>query len=173
MCIELLGCYCSFFLKVDLPGEADVKVLENVSRQNSGVYQCTSTDMETFEELLNTTTVSVNCKRRHCQMIWNYWKQNGFHVSTLLSVCKDLDAAVVTPRENVSMAMGQELEATCNALSSLQTQTVWLKVQSFCAVSKPCSVLHIFIRSFSLKCAQISHTVLLCRTERRCQRVTF
>ncbi|XP_023817390.1 cell surface glycoprotein MUC18 isoform X3 [Oryzias latipes] len=92
----------SFLFKhndVDLPGEADVKVLENVSRQNSGVYQCTSTDMETFEELLNTTTVSVNY----------------------------LDAAVVTPRENVSMAMGQELEATCNALSSLQTQTVWLK----------------------------------------------
>uniref|UniRef100_A0A3P9ISZ6 Melanoma cell adhesion molecule b n=1 Tax=Oryzias latipes TaxID=8090 RepID=A0A3P9ISZ6_ORYLA len=79
--------------------EADVKVLENVSRQNSGVYQCTSFDMDTLEELLNTTTVFVNY----------------------------LDAAVVTPRENVSMAMGQEVEATCNALSSLQTQTVWLK----------------------------------------------
>uniref|UniRef100_A0A3P9LJ89 Melanoma cell adhesion molecule b n=1 Tax=Oryzias latipes TaxID=8090 RepID=A0A3P9LJ89_ORYLA len=91
---------------VDLPGEAnvnvseaDVKVLENVSRQNSGVYQCTSFDMDTFEELLNTTTVFVNY----------------------------LDAAVVTPRESVSMVMGQEVDATCNALSSLQTQTVWLK----------------------------------------------
>uniref|UniRef100_A0A8C7Z5W3 Melanoma cell adhesion molecule b n=1 Tax=Oryzias sinensis TaxID=183150 RepID=A0A8C7Z5W3_9TELE len=79
--------------------EANVKVLEKVSRQNSGVYQCTSTDLDTYEDLLNTTTVFVNY----------------------------LDPAVVTPRESVSMVMGQEVEATCNALSSLQTQTVWLK----------------------------------------------
>ncbi|XP_024133674.1 melanoma cell adhesion molecule b isoform X3 [Oryzias melastigma] len=84
---------------VDIPGEASVNVLENVSRLNSGVYQCTSTDMDTFVELSNTTTVTVNF----------------------------LDAAVVTPSKTVTMAMGQEMEATCNALSSLQTQTVWLK----------------------------------------------
>ncbi|RVE64785.1 hypothetical protein OJAV_G00129460 [Oryzias javanicus] len=84
---------------VDIPGDTNVNVLENVSRQDSGVYQCTSIDMNTFLELSNTTTVNVNF----------------------------LDAAVMTPSESVIMAVGQELEATCNALSSLQTQTIWLK----------------------------------------------
>ncbi|KAF3847757.1 hypothetical protein F7725_020785 [Dissostichus mawsoni] len=37
-------------------------VLENVSRLNSGVYTCTSTDTDTWDVVLGNTTVFVNCK---------------------------------------------------------------------------------------------------------------
>ncbi|XP_063763834.1 melanoma cell adhesion molecule b isoform X2 [Eleginops maclovinus] len=75
-------------------------VLENVTRQNSGYYYCNSTDTESnsFEEVSGNTMVFVNY----------------------------LDPAVVKP-ENVEVLQGDELMATCNALSSLQTQTVWFK----------------------------------------------
>ncbi len=45
-----------------------------------------------------------------------------------LSLRKDLDAAVVNPEGTGVVAQGDELHATCNALSPLQTHTAWFKV---------------------------------------------
>ncbi|XP_068440189.1 melanoma cell adhesion molecule b isoform X2 [Clinocottus analis] len=73
-------------------------VLDNVTRLNSGVYKCTSTDTDTFEEISGNATVVVNY----------------------------LDPAVVTP-ETVVVAEGEEINATCSAISSLQTRIVWMK----------------------------------------------
>lgn len=42
-------------------------------------------------------------------------------------VYADLEPAVVLPT-NIEIAQGEELTATCNALSSLQTHTAWFKV---------------------------------------------
>lgn len=43
-------------------------------------------------------------------------------------VCSDLDPAVVVPKDSEVMLKGESLTATCNALSSLETSTVWFKV---------------------------------------------
>lgn len=40
----------------------------------------------------------------------------------------DLDPAVVVPKDSEVMLKGEDLTATCNALSSLKTSTVWYKV---------------------------------------------
>lgn len=50
-----------------------------------------------------------------------------FFSLSLPAACADLDEAVVTPGDIV-MGQGEERQTTCNALSSLQTQTVWFKV---------------------------------------------
>ncbi|XP_069546400.1 melanoma cell adhesion molecule b isoform X4 [Brachyistius frenatus] len=85
--------------KEDEGKEKSIMVLDDVTRLDSGVYVCTSTDMETFEGISSNTTVFVNY----------------------------LDSAVVTPQGTIEVAQGEELKATCNALSSLHTETVWLK----------------------------------------------
>ncbi|XP_034404991.1 melanoma cell adhesion molecule b isoform X1 [Cyclopterus lumpus] len=77
----------------------NVLVLDDVTRLHSGVYHCTSMDTDTFEELSGNTTVFVNY----------------------------LDPAVVMPEDTVLVTEGNELTATCNALSSLETHTVWMK----------------------------------------------
>uniref|UniRef100_A0A8D3B1D8 Melanoma cell adhesion molecule b n=1 Tax=Scophthalmus maximus TaxID=52904 RepID=A0A8D3B1D8_SCOMX len=79
--------------------EANMLVLHNVTRLNSGNYRCTSLDMDTFEGISGNTTVFVHY----------------------------LNHAVVIPEDPVQVAQGQELMATCNALSSLQTNTAWFK----------------------------------------------
>ncbi|CAG6003590.1 unnamed protein product [Menidia menidia] len=86
-------------LKDDNAWEGNGLLLENVTRRNSGLYECTSLDMESFVETKSNVSVFVNY----------------------------LDPAVVTPRDSVVLDKGAELKATCNALSSLQTQTVWFK----------------------------------------------
>ncbi|XP_059186823.1 melanoma cell adhesion molecule b isoform X2 [Centropristis striata] len=83
----------------ELSEDGNMIVLENVTRHNNGVYTCTSTDTDTFEEVTGDITVEVNF----------------------------LDEAVVRPEDTVVVDQGQELQATCNALSSLQTETVWFK----------------------------------------------
>lgn len=45
-------------------------------------------------------------------------------------VCSDLDPAVVVPKDSEVMLRGEDLTATCNALSSLKTSTVWYKVRA-------------------------------------------
>ena len=40
----------------------------------------------------------------------------------------DLDHAVVLPEDLMVLSQGAILEATCNAVSSLKTHTVWYKV---------------------------------------------
>lgn len=37
-------------------------VLTDVTRHDSGVYECTSMDMENFDAVTGNTTVFVNCK---------------------------------------------------------------------------------------------------------------
>ncbi|XP_041850095.1 melanoma cell adhesion molecule b isoform X6 [Melanotaenia boesemani] len=87
------------YLKGNANWENDTVLLENVTRQNSGVYECISTNTENFEDISNNTEVFVNY----------------------------LDPAVVMPNNVMVMAKGNELKATCNALSSLQTKTAWFK----------------------------------------------
>ncbi|XP_068615996.1 cell surface glycoprotein MUC18-like [Brachionichthys hirsutus] len=86
-------------VETDESWDNNMLVLDNVTRLNSGVYQCTSLDMETFDEIAGETTVFVNY----------------------------IDAAVLIPEDIAIVTQGQELTATCNALSSLQTRAVWFK----------------------------------------------
>ena len=51
----------------------------------------------------------------------------GLNSLSLLCVCIDLDPAVVRS-EKAIVSQGQELKATCNALSSVDTHTAWFKV---------------------------------------------
>lgn len=48
--------------------------------------------------------------------------------SLFFVVATDLDPAFVVPKDSEMMLRGEELTATCNALSSLPTSTVWYKV---------------------------------------------
>lgn len=57
------------------------------------------------------------------------------------AVRADLDAAVVMPKDTILVTQGEELKATCNALSSLQTDTTWFKVTYVHTVQ------HIYIKS--------------------------
>ncbi|XP_030007664.1 melanoma cell adhesion molecule b isoform X1 [Sphaeramia orbicularis] len=79
--------------------EDGVLVMKSVTRAHSGVYFCSSMDLYTYEEVSGNTTVFVNF----------------------------LDDAVVEPERIMEVAQGEEVKATCNALSSLQTHTTWLK----------------------------------------------
>ncbi|KAM8853684.1 melanoma cell adhesion molecule b isoform 1-T1 [Synchiropus picturatus] len=78
--------------------ESSRLLVENVTRLNSGVYECSSLDSNTFDEVVGNTSVFVNY----------------------------LDTAVVRP-QHAEVAQGGTLEAICNALSSLQTHTAWFK----------------------------------------------
>ena len=112
-------------------------VLENVTRLNSGVYTCTSTDTDNFDMVSGNTTVFVNCKEpAHIWLVTmifitfyqqNECRQQVWYFLSLPALCIDLDPAVVIPND-VEVSQGEELTATCNALSSLQTHTVWFKV---------------------------------------------
>ncbi|XP_054650704.1 melanoma cell adhesion molecule b isoform X2 [Dunckerocampus dactyliophorus] len=84
---------------VEYTMESNMYVLANVTRLNSGDYECVSLDTDTYEELSGTITVFVDY----------------------------LDPAVVAPASPVEVDQGEELTATCNALSSLQTHTTWFK----------------------------------------------
>uniref|UniRef100_A0A1A7XLN3 Melanoma cell adhesion molecule b n=1 Tax=Iconisemion striatum TaxID=60296 RepID=A0A1A7XLN3_9TELE len=79
--------------------DEDRVVLENVTRLDSGDYECTLANIDIDNEISNRTSVFVNY----------------------------LDKAVLNPSDTVLMNKGDELKATCNALSSLQTNTTWFK----------------------------------------------
>ncbi|TNN75537.1 Cell surface glycoprotein MUC18 [Liparis tanakae] len=87
-----------FYCEENFPLSNNVLVLDNVTRDHGGVYECTSTDTDTFEEVSGNTSVAVHY----------------------------LDPAVVIPEDAV-VAQGEEITATCNALSSLKTRTSWMK----------------------------------------------
>uniref|UniRef100_A0A673IJV6 Cell surface glycoprotein MUC18-like n=1 Tax=Sinocyclocheilus rhinocerous TaxID=307959 RepID=A0A673IJV6_9TELE len=76
-------------------------VLKEVSRADSGVYECHSLDVDAVnhDEVLDTLQLTVHY----------------------------LDPAVVVPKDSEVMLKGESLTATCNALSSLETSTVWFK----------------------------------------------
>lgn len=63
-----------------------------------------------------------------------------------LCVCADLDPAVVMPKDSEVMLKGESLTATCNALSSLETTTVWFKVTLQCGHIH--LVFHILFRAY-------------------------
>ncbi|XP_074527991.1 cell surface glycoprotein MUC18 isoform X1 [Halichoeres trimaculatus] len=84
---------------VDLESSDDVLILSPVSRQDSGIYQCRPLDADSDSEVKGEMQLTVHY----------------------------LDPAVVVPKESEVMLKGEDLTATCNALSSLKTHTVWYK----------------------------------------------
>ncbi|XP_017315494.1 cell surface glycoprotein MUC18 isoform X1 [Ictalurus punctatus] len=88
-------------LDVGLEAEGNLLVLKDVMRRDSGVYRCQSLDLDSEVD----SDVGANL-----QLNVNY-----------------LDPAVVVPKDSEIMLKGESLTATCNALSSLETSTVWLK----------------------------------------------
>ncbi|XP_042286402.1 cell surface glycoprotein MUC18 isoform X1 [Thunnus maccoyii] len=84
---------------VDLESRGDVLFLSAVSRKDSGIYQCRPLDTDSYTEVKGEMQLTVNY----------------------------LDPAVVVPKDSEVMLKGEDLTATCNALSSLKTSTVWYK----------------------------------------------
>nr|XP_046266295.1 cell surface glycoprotein MUC18 [Scatophagus argus] len=84
---------------VDLENSGDVLNLSPVSRKDSGIYQCRPLDTDGHAEVKGEMQLTVHY----------------------------LDPAVVVPKDSEVMLRGEDLTATCNALSSLKTSTVWYK----------------------------------------------
>ncbi|KAG9351461.1 hypothetical protein JZ751_022711 [Albula glossodonta] len=84
---------------VELDSTQDMLLLEDVTRADSGVYQCRSLDLDTYAEAVGEMKLTVHY----------------------------LDPAVVTPRDTEILLKGESLTATCNAQSSVETSTVWFK----------------------------------------------
>ncbi|XP_063060102.1 cell surface glycoprotein MUC18 isoform X2 [Engraulis encrasicolus] len=85
--------------EVELESSNAELVLREVTRRDSGVYQCRTLDLDTEEDVVGNMRLTVHY----------------------------LDPAVVVPKDTEVMSKGESLTATCNALSSLNTSTVWLK----------------------------------------------
>ncbi|XP_029628181.1 cell surface glycoprotein MUC18 isoform X4 [Salmo trutta] len=83
----------------ELKSELNVLVLKDVTRLSNGNITCTALDLDTYEETVG-----------HTELFVDY-----------------LDLAVLIPKDTHVMAQGEELMATCNALSSLPTHTEWFK----------------------------------------------
>ncbi|XP_055752462.1 cell surface glycoprotein MUC18-like isoform X3 [Salvelinus fontinalis] len=83
----------------ELKSELNVLVLKDVMRLSNGNITCTALDLDTYEETVG-----------HTELFVDY-----------------LDLAVLIPKDTHVMARGEELMATCNALSSLPTHTEWFK----------------------------------------------
>ncbi|XP_028824539.1 melanoma cell adhesion molecule b isoform X1 [Denticeps clupeoides] len=73
--------------------------LHNVTRSQSGTYKCTIFDLTSYDENEDEMEIYVNF----------------------------LDPAVVLPISPHIVSEGENMKATCNALSSLSTHTVWMK----------------------------------------------
>ncbi|KAJ0022108.1 hypothetical protein NQD34_009598 [Periophthalmus magnuspinnatus] len=93
--------YTTFSIKggENLSADTSELVVENITRLDSGKYECFALDMESFEEISTNITVFVNY----------------------------LEDVVIKPGKIMEVPQGDEREATCNALSSLPTQTAWFK----------------------------------------------
>ncbi|XP_072231398.1 cell surface glycoprotein MUC18 isoform X2 [Leuresthes tenuis] len=86
-------------LDVDLESRGDVLIVSPVSRKDSGIYQCRPVDAGGHTDVKGEVQLTVHY----------------------------LDPAVVVPKDSEIMLRGEDLTATCNALSSLKTSTVWYK----------------------------------------------
>ncbi|CAL8275965.1 unnamed protein product [Arctogadus glacialis] len=82
-----------------LGSSGDVLVLTEVTRSDSGVYQCRPQDSQSQASVMGDMLLTVHY----------------------------LDPVVVVPRDSEVMFKGESLTATCNALSSLETTAVWYK----------------------------------------------
>ncbi|KAI3373274.1 hypothetical protein L3Q82_006576 [Scortum barcoo] len=96
---RLMGWTHSHELDVNLESRGDVLILTPVSRKDSGIYQCRPLDNDGYTEVKGEVQLTVHY----------------------------LDPAVVVPKDSEVMLKGEDLTATCNALSSLKTSTVWYK----------------------------------------------
>ncbi|KAM9332427.1 cell surface glycoprotein MUC18 isoform 3-T3 [Pholidichthys leucotaenia] len=85
--------------EVKLESKGDVLILSPVSRLHSGLYSCHPLDNDGYTEVKGEVQLTVHY----------------------------LDPAVVVPKESEVMFRGEDLTATCNALSSLKTSTTWYK----------------------------------------------
>ncbi|XP_077403034.1 cell surface glycoprotein MUC18 isoform X2 [Vanacampus margaritifer] len=83
----------------DLDSRGNVLMLQAVSRKDGGLYRCRPRDGTSYNEVKGEMELNVHY----------------------------LDPAVVVPKESEAMMKGEDLTATCNALSSLKTSTVWYK----------------------------------------------
>ncbi|XP_069395664.1 cell surface glycoprotein MUC18 isoform X2 [Paralichthys olivaceus] len=83
----------------ELYGSGNTLTLSQVSRTDSGIYQCWPVDADKDSEVKGEMQLTVHY----------------------------LDPAVVVPKESEFMIKGEDLTASCNALSSLKTSTVWYK----------------------------------------------
>ncbi|XP_058268837.1 melanoma cell adhesion molecule b isoform X3 [Hemibagrus wyckioides] len=77
----------------------DRLVLHNVTRLNSGLYECSCLDTITYESIIGNMTLMVHY----------------------------LDPVVIMTENPESLDEGQDLLLTCNALSSLSTDAFWYK----------------------------------------------
>uniref|UniRef100_A0A3B5MMV1 Ig-like domain-containing protein n=1 Tax=Xiphophorus couchianus TaxID=32473 RepID=A0A3B5MMV1_9TELE len=82
-----------------LESRGDVLILPSVTRKDSGIYQCRVLDTAGQTEVKEEVTLTVHY----------------------------LDPAVVVPKDLEYMDKGENLVASCNALSSLKTVTIWYK----------------------------------------------
>ncbi|XP_015192861.1 cell surface glycoprotein MUC18 isoform X1 [Lepisosteus oculatus] len=85
--------------ETELKSQSDLLTLEEVARTDSGLYQCKTLDLDTFEELTANLEILVHY----------------------------LDPVVLKPSDTVIAVEGDRLIVSCNALSSLKTQVVWKK----------------------------------------------
>ncbi|KAG7516738.1 cell surface glycoprotein MUC18-like [Solea senegalensis] len=83
----------------DLDSSGDTLILSPVSRKESGIYQCRTRGSDRNTDVKGEMQLTVHY----------------------------LDPAVVVPKESEFMLRGEDLTASCNALSSLKTSTVWYK----------------------------------------------
>lgn len=74
----------------------------------------------------STSTVRTRRPAPHSSLPVTFEPRDPF----ALSVVSVLDPAVVVPKDSELMLRGEDLTATCNALSSLKTSTVWYKVHT-------------------------------------------
>lgn len=111
---------------MDLESGGDVLVLTSVTRKDSGIYQCRPQDADVDADVRGQMQLAVHCE----QDTEEQSPQQGLphRLSLVLPVLSVLDPAVVVPKDSELMFRGEDLTATCNALSSLKTATVWLKV---------------------------------------------
>ncbi|XP_070411600.1 cell surface glycoprotein MUC18 isoform X1 [Nothobranchius furzeri] len=83
----------------DLESSGNLLILSPVSRKDSGLYQCQPLDAVGNKDVKGEVQLTVHY----------------------------LDPAVVVPKDSEFMLKGEGLIATCNALSSLKTKTIWYK----------------------------------------------
>ncbi|KAB5550284.1 hypothetical protein PHYPO_G00052070 [Pangasianodon hypophthalmus] len=82
-----------------LQEDEDTLVLSNVTRLNSGLYECSGLDTISYDNIVGTLSLTVHY----------------------------LDPVVITPENPDSLDQGQDLSLYCNALSSLSTRADWYK----------------------------------------------
>ncbi|XP_008331318.1 cell surface glycoprotein MUC18 [Cynoglossus semilaevis] len=83
----------------ELKSSGDVVILSPVTRKDSGIYQCRPVGFDRNTDVKGEVQLTVHY----------------------------LDPVVVVPKESELMFKGEDLTASCNALSSLKTSTVWYK----------------------------------------------